>query len=186
MEYVILGLLLISPNTLYGIHKSFEQGISMFYSASLGSLQSAVKRLEQKGWITTESCLENGRSKKILTVTDPGTAAFFTWLWQPLEANNMEVSFLSRLYFIGLLPQKSDQLERLAQFKVDIQNSKTLLDQSAEGLGQIQVPPSYETIFFFQKKVLQYGIDTHSYALEWMDALILEATQNIQDSEVSL
>ena len=48
MEYVILGLLMLQPNSVYGIRKAFEQGISMFYSASLGSIQTAVKRLEDK------------------------------------------------------------------------------------------------------------------------------------------
>jgi len=58
MENVILGLLMIQSLTLYELNQSFKQGISMFYSASFGSLQAAVKSLLSKGW----SFLKNGWS----------------------------------------------------------------------------------------------------------------------------
>lgn len=174
MEYVILGLLLLMPNTLYGIRKAFEQGISMFYSSSLGSLQTAVKRLEEKGHITSEDALENGRAKKVLTVTEAGAAAFFNWLNAPLEPNNLEVSFLSRLYFVGLIPEKPAQLERLLRMKQDISDSHQLLEQANIDLSQIEIPEVYQQIFFFQRKVLQYGIDTHAYGMAWLENLIAE------------
>ena len=41
MENVILGLLIIQSLTLYELNRAFKQGISMFYSASYGSLQVA-------------------------------------------------------------------------------------------------------------------------------------------------
>ena len=115
MEYVILGLLLIMPNTIYGINKAFEQGISMFYSPSIGSLQSASKRLLEKKLIESLETLENGRVKKILSITDAGTETFFKWMFEPLDEKNLEVSLLSRLYFMGLLPTKASKLNLLHQ-----------------------------------------------------------------------
>ncbi len=43
MENVVLGLLIIQSLTLYDLNRAFKQGISLFYSASFGSLQIAVK-----------------------------------------------------------------------------------------------------------------------------------------------
>ena len=46
MGHVILGLLmLLGPQTLYSLNKQFERGPSLFYRASFGSLQSALRGL---------------------------------------------------------------------------------------------------------------------------------------------
>ncbi len=172
MEYVILGLLILHPNTLYGIKKAFEQGISMFYSSSLGSLQIAVKRLEDKGFIRSEDAHENGRAKKVLTVTDEGQHAFFEWMQQPLEVKNLEVSFLSRLYFLGLLPTKADQHARLLTMRDTIKAAHQSLKEVDHSLENLELPDAYQPIFFYQKKVLHYGIDTHEYAITWVERLL--------------
>lgn len=172
MEYVILGLLMLQPNSVYGIRKAFEQGISMFYSASLGSIQTAVKRLEDKGLVAGESTVENGRAKKILGVTVAGEAAFFQWLHAPLEQSNLEVGFLSRLYFVGLIPLKQDRLTRLRAMREDILLSRQQLLSAEKELDQLQLPDAYQEVFFFQRKVLQYGVDTHGYGIEWLERLI--------------
>lgn len=174
MEYVILGLLLLQPNTLYGIHKAFEQGISMFYSSSLGSLQSAVKRLESKGYIYVMASVENGRAKKNMAPTPEGQAAFFAWLNAPLAQQNLEVELLSRLYFLGLIPQISDQIQCLRQWREDIEKSRGLLIETNTQLDQLEIPEVYQGIFYYQRKVLGYGIDTHGYGLEWLERLIAE------------
>lgn len=174
MEYVILGLLLLQPNTLYGIHKAFEQGISMFYSSSLGSLQSAVKRLESKNYIYVTASIENGRAKKTMAPTSEGQAAFYGWLSAPLDQQNLEVELLSRLYFLGLIPQISEQIQCLSQWREDIKKARGLLIETNAQLNQLEIPEAYQGIFYYQRKVLSYGIDTHGYGLEWLERLIAE------------
>ena len=51
MANVILGLLLLAPMSLYDLIKAFEQGISLFYSASSGSIKRALDGLLKKGYI---------------------------------------------------------------------------------------------------------------------------------------
>ncbi|MCA0385963.1 MAG: PadR family transcriptional regulator [Firmicutes bacterium] len=178
MEYVILGLLMLRPNTLYGIRKAFEQGISMFYSSSLGSLQTAIKKLSAKGYITSDEGVENGRAKKTLEVTEMGREAFFKWMLAPLDSNNLEVSFLSRLYFMGLLPSKAQQLEQLKRMKIEIEQEKSNLVEVDQQLSGLKLPLEYQPVFFYQRKVLHYGIDTHEYGLKWLQTLIDEIESN--------
>lgn len=45
MANVILGLLMLWPQSLYELTKSFEAGISLFYSASTGSIKRALLSL---------------------------------------------------------------------------------------------------------------------------------------------
>lgn len=174
MEYVILGLLLIRPATLYTLNKCFEQGISLFFSPSLGSIQNAVKRLDEKGFIATEEITENGRAKKMLTILPSGEHAFMEWMESPLDLKNLEVAFLSRLYFLGLIPQDSKKITLLEGMLGDIHTSKNTLDETAVVLDGLDLPDSQMDVFKYQRKVLDYGIDTHACAITWIQGLLEE------------
>ncbi len=174
MEYVILGLLMIHPSTLYSLNKSFEQGISLFFSPSLGSINSAIKRLLEKNLVMQQETVENGRAKKILTITDLGQIAFITWMHEPLDTKNSEVSFMSRLYFLGLIEDKAQKKALIEGMYQSAITAKKALDDTATVLDHLELPESYQSIFYYQKKVLQYGIDTHGYAIEWIERLLKE------------
>ena len=172
MEYVILGLLTIQPSTLYSLNKSFEQGISLFFSPSLGSINSAIKRLLEKKYITQVEIIENGRAKKILTITQEGQNAFMKWMYEPLDVKNLETSFLSRLYFMGLIEEDLQKRLILEGMYQTVANCKETLDQTGDYLNGLDVPMAYQDIFKYQKSVLKYGVDTQGYAMEWIKALI--------------
>ena len=174
MEYVILGLLMIQPSTLYSLNKAFEQGISLFFSPSLGSINSAVKRLIEKGHVSQSESVENGRVKKGLTITESGRQAFFEWMDAPLDSKNIEVSFLSRLYFLGLIEDDAHKKSLVQGMYACAKASKEVLDEVNENLDVLNIPEPYRNTFKYQMKVLKYGIDTHDYALKWIEALIKE------------
>ena len=174
MEYVILGLLIIQPSTLYSLNKSFEQGISLFFSPSLGSINSAIKRLTVKNLVQQLEIVENGRAKKILTITELGQQAFINWMHEPLDTKNLEVSFMSRLYFLGLIEDQTQKKALVEGMYQSVVASKETLDETSIVLENLDIPQSYQDIFHYQKKVLQYGIDTHGYAIEWIKKLIKE------------
>ncbi len=53
MQQVILGLLILhGPLSLYAVQRQFQQGVSLFYSASFGSIQRALKQLAEQGLAT--------------------------------------------------------------------------------------------------------------------------------------
>lgn len=174
MEYVILGLLMIEPMTLYTLNKAFEQGISLFFSPSLGSINSASKKLLVKGYVTQEEMVENGRVKKVFTITPEGKNAFLEWMSQPLDPKNLEVGFLSRLYFMGLIDSDVEKRRIVSEMYQTAKASKEQLDQIKNGFDITQVPEAYQQTFKYQMKVLDYGIDTHRYALSWIEDLMKE------------
>ena len=51
MSHVILGLLMLWPQSLYELTKNFEAGVSLFYSASTGSIKRALDGLLADGRI---------------------------------------------------------------------------------------------------------------------------------------
>ena len=55
---------------------------------------------------------------------------------------------------------------------MDILLSRQQLLSAEKELDQLQLPDAYQEVFFFQRKVLQYGVDTHGYGIEWLERLI--------------
>lgn len=172
MGAFILGMLLTwGPQTLYSLNKLFRQGPSLFYSASFGALQSALRGLEKEGHVTVAQVTENGRAKKIHTITDAGAAAFQTWMHGPLDGD-LEVALLARLFHLGLVPE-ADRPAILAAMQDAIAAQLGHLDAvHAEVMAlRDQVPAEASDLFRYQVATLDYGRMSHRAALEWFEGL---------------
>ncbi len=90
MEFVILGLLALRAMTVYEINKALKRGVSLFYSASFGSINAAIGRLLEKGWIFSDEKVENGRNKKIFHLMPAGREAFLDWLNSDIETEKVK------------------------------------------------------------------------------------------------
>jgi PadR family transcriptional regulator, regulatory protein AphA len=172
MEYVVLGLLIIKGLTLYELNQAFKQGISLFYSASYGALQAAVKSLLGKGMIVFAEQVENGRNKKVYTITQPGRDAFFTWMFAEIPASKLEVTALSRVYFLGLIEGVEQKKQILQEILAKIQMVENDLHNMNLEISQYIVPDSFKDIFRYQVKTLDYGLHAHFMAREWFSALL--------------
>jgi len=170
MGNVILGLLLLGPSTLYALNKQFEQGISLFYSASLGSIRSALTVLHDKGLVTATESVENGRSKKTYAITDAGRAAFSEWMLAPITTGNLETIALSKLYLLGLLPEDA-RAGILADITDRITRDEAQLAELAAALDTMELPQAYREIFRYQRLTLDYGLMSHRAAREFFARL---------------
>ncbi len=166
MGNVILGLLIISRSTLYALNKLFEQGISLFYSASLGSIRSALTVLLDRGHVTVTESVDNGRSKKTYAITDAGLAAFTEWMLAPITSGNLETIALSKLYLIGLLPADA-RAGILEDITARAARDLAQLEQLAGMLDSLEIPAQYREIFRYQRLTLDYGLMSHRAAREF-------------------
>jgi PadR family transcriptional regulator AphA len=174
MENVVLGLLMIQNLTLYGLNRAFRQGISMFYSASYGSLQIAVKNLLGKGSIVFEEQVENGRHKKVYSITDRGRQAFHEWMLDEVPANRLEVTALSKVFFLGLVEGREQKKQIVLEILNKIELGHDQLSQMDQEISRVDIPDSYLDILKYQLKTLDYGIQTHRFAREWFQVLLEE------------
>lgn len=172
MEHVVLGLLMIQSLTIYGLNRAFKQGISLFYSASYGSLQAAVKSLLGKGWIVFEEQVEQGRNKKVYSITEQGRQAFHEWMLADIPANKLEVTALSKVYFLGLVESVEQKKKIVGEIlnKVDLVQKE--LSEMQEEISRYEIPDPYKEIFKYQMKTLDYGLGAHAFAREWFLALL--------------
>lgn len=173
MGSFILGLLLaLGPQTLYSLNRQFQAGPSLFYSASFGGLQSALRGLVASGHVTVDEVTENGRHKRIHAITDAGVAAFHAWIRSPLEGD-LEVAALSRLFHLGLVDDPADRREILAGIVGAIEGQLAELEGLAGELAAQtrDVPPDVRGVVRYRLATLDYGVTAHRAGLAWFRAL---------------
>ncbi len=183
MEYVVLGLLMIQPMTLYEMNRAFKGGISMIYSASYGSLQIAVHHLVKKEMIVFEQIVEKGRNKKVYTITPIGRDAFMHWMKADIPLNKVEITALSKVFFLGLIHEIDERKQIVAEILAKICMLEGELLGMQESLRGMEVPESWREISHYSRKTLEYGLGAHAFAREWAEGILkeLESADNGQE-----
>lgn len=168
MEYVILGLLIMRPASLYDLQQAFKAGISLFYSASYGSIQRTVSKIVDKSWAEFEEVVEGGRNKKIHTITDGGKEAFQKWMTSPLETGaKLEAHALTKLYFLGLV-DGSEKKQKILENMIQVtEENLAVLTATKEQIVAANPGVEQHPQFQYPIKTLDYGIMSHSASLEW-------------------
>lgn len=173
MEYVILGFLLIRNLTQYDIKNALEKKVSPFFSASLGSIQAALKKLEGSGHAAVCETVENGRRKKIYSITDTGKAYFMAWMLSCITPNRMELEVTTRLFFFGLM-SPSERLVICQSIIGELENSVKEFMEGRSEATQARIPEELKGVSRFQLKTLDLALYYYTQMLEWFKSFYLE------------
>lgn len=137
-------------------------------------MQTAIKKLMEKKYVDYEESIENGRHKKIFNITEAGTKAFFDWMRDDIPKSKLEVTALSELHFLGLVADLYGRKNIIIGIKTALEEVIGDLEGYEKEIKAYQIPASYQPIFFYQAKTLDYGIMAHKAALEWFNKLLSE------------
>lgn len=178
MEYLILGLLTLSPMTGYELQQFIKNNLSLICSHSAGSVQTALIKLTKEGKIRADMTMEGRRRKKIFSITQEGQAVFSEWAAQPMRADKVKNMELSHLFFLGLA-KPEERIEAIRDYLCQMENTKAILCAIRERFAQIQqgtLPPgqNWEEIFRFQGYTIEYGIAAAQFELDWYNRLLCE------------
>lgn len=168
MEFAVLGLLYLSPMTIYELNSNFKKSLSLIYSASYGSLQTALKKLLSKGYIDMSSTIENGRQKNIYQITKLGSEAFFKWMCEAIPESKLEVTALSKLHFLGLIPTIEERIVVLGSITEQIKQVTYELESYQTELSNL---PRTDPVLHYQLSSLDYGVMAHRSALSFFENL---------------
>ena len=171
MQFVILGLLMLAPMSLYDLHKQFTAGPSLFYSASFGSIQRALRQLADQGLVTVTDAVDSARGRKLHEVTPAGVEAWRAWMREPIGGANAETAMLAKVFLLGLLPAGAERDEALAVLRASAAAALAELLGVARSLDATPIPDEYGEIFRFQRATLDYGLRSHELALAWLGDL---------------
>lgn len=173
MAFVILGLLHLRVMSLYDIIKAFDQGISLFYSSSTGSIKRALDGLLAKDHIEIATIEPGTRGRKTYAITPAGRDAFRTWMHSPLTDSHLETAALPRLYFLGLMPT-DERAEILTAIRTRVRSDLAALEAVAVSAAAAEVPTELADVARFSLATLDYGLMSHRAGLAWFDDLLDE------------
>lgn len=197
MDKIILGILMLKRLTTYEIRNIIRQNYNTMCSDSLGSIQAALKKLFQAGFVTCSELVENGVNKKRYSITDLGRADFMDWLKTPVDMSKTKNMDLGKLLLMGLVPASERAalldklLENLKQELFELTEIEKAIDQ-CDGrnklLAELENDPDYlsgiqnatqqtdmnrniDGIRYFEYMTLQFGIAEARFQIEWFSKL---------------
>ena len=178
MEYLILGLLTLSPMTGYALQQFIKKNLALICSHSAGSVQTALSKLEKEGKVTASEAAQGKRRKKIFSIPDTGCAAFSSWVAQPMQAENGKNMELSRLFFAGLAKPE----ERLASIRDYIRQMEEIrgvlcaIEEQVRRMDPKELPPGadWPQVLRFQRYTISYGIAAAEFEIGWYSRLLCE------------
>ena len=173
MDNIILGILLLSSRTIYQLRERIDKGLNMMYSSSMGSIQAAIKKLLNCGYIQYEETVENGKYKKIYSITDSGKQKFIEWVSSPMEIQGGKNPELAKLYFMGFSTQENRK-KRLQEYIAHLTEQYDILKAICKEAENVSVPDKHKDILRYQFAAAQYGRDFMKFNIEWYQKLFDE------------
>lgn len=146
MENIILSLLLLKSMTIYEMRAFIQKNLSMVCSDSMGSIQSALKKLVEKECITIREYVQKGVLKKEYQITEAGLQQFREWIEVPMNLQKIKNMEEGKFFFLGLAPKEI----RIASMKEYVESLRT----EWEKLLQIE-----EYIEQIKNDVIQMNVD---------------------------
>ncbi|MBM9464993.1 helix-turn-helix transcriptional regulator [Aeromicrobium sp. YIM 150415] len=170
MQFLILGLLLDGPLSLYDVRKRFAAGISLFYAASFGSIQRALGQVESKGWVTRVDADDSRRRKKLYVIEDSGRRAWREWMLSPITGSDPEPTMLAKVYLLGSLPA-ADRGDCLRMLRERIAADADRLVSLAAELDETEIPDDVREVYGYRRATLDHGIRAQALTARWLDEL---------------
>ena len=182
MDNLILGLLLFKGRTIYEIKERIAQGMNMMYSASIGSIQAAIKKLLGAGFIVCEEAVENGKFKKVYIITDAGRAAFNEWINSPFDDSLGKNPEMLKIYFMGVSNRegREQRIERHIESlrAVHLQDSM-IVEEASQFVSVNELSPEMRDIANYQMMSAKFGADIIQFQIEWFSELLNKINEGL-------
>ena len=178
MEFCVLGLLLLRDMTIYDLNKEFAESLSLFYSASLGSLQTAIRNLLKAEKIAWSEAFTGKRRKKVYRILASGRAAFFGEMMSEIPRSKLETTALARTFFLGLIEKKEDRVAVLTSIVDATREELTGLRAMQTDLQKLELPEPGRETFAWQIRTLDYGVMAHEAGLRWFEQALSDASED--------
>lgn len=167
MQYVILGLLLQGPMSLYDLHKQFTASVSLFYSASYGSLKRALSTLIDAGHVQTTDAPVGARPRTLHTITPAGRDAWRAWMHQPVTASLVDTVVLAKVFFLDGL-EESERSEVLATLLERVDHDLARLRAVESTIDAEPVPEGLRDTYRYRGATLDFGIRSYELMQQWL------------------
>ena len=182
MDKIILALLFYESKTLYELREKFNGNLSLMYSSSTGSIQSAIKKLSKEKLISCEEKVEQGMYKKLYSITEKGKEELGVWINSPFKQAQSKNPELAKLYFMGF-SHPEQRAERIREYISSLEKYHAEL-QGVYNEGLSLTPPEeFREVFKFQLITVKLGLDTSEYEIKWLKQLLSDMKNDFSEGE---
>lgn len=141
------------------------------YSSSMGSIQAAVKKLLNCGYIHYEEMIDNGKYKKVYYITESGKQHFYEWINAPIEEQSPKSPELAKVYFMGFSDKKNRETN-IQQHLLYLKEQYNVLETICEDAKNIDVSEEQKDILNYQFASALYGKDIIKFNIDWFEQLL--------------
>jgi len=179
LKYALLGFLNYRPMTGYELKQNMDVSTSHFWHAKLSQIYTALKSMEQDGWVTSKiKPQENKPDKRIYTLTPEGKSNLQSWLVEPQpEQTQQKHALLLRLFFSAQI-DKEDVVRQLhLQRNIHEQQAGFYKTKSRAVIQEIlDQSPSLEKEGVFWEATRRFGELYEEMYVKWLN----ETIQNLE------
>jgi len=170
LEYALLGLVHMQPQTGYDLRKIFETTPMGHYSSSPGAIYPALKRLEEQGLIEGEvAARDTMRPKRVYSATSLGIETLRNWVSQTILKDDLlhkDHELMLRFAMMGAVVDNETTHRFLEQL---LQALDTYIPELEEVLSSIpSVGPPHGRL------ALRSGIEAYKARRRWAKKAIQE------------
>ncbi len=170
MRFLILGLLLVRPLSLYEVHSRFASGLGHIYAASYGSIHRALRQLDTAGDVAQVDEVTAPRNTKRYLATEQGKRSWRTWMQQPQPTEDSEASMLARVLLLGLLETAAERREVLLALHRRAGADLAAL-RSVDAGDATEDSPAVQR---YPRLTLEYGVRSAEAIVSWLEELLGE------------
>lgn len=118
LDHILLGMLR-TPASGYDIKRDFSAGARHFWSAELSQIYPALKKLEERGWLTSRlQPPAKGPPRRVYRRTDEGREELLRWLTSGPQMGTERFAYLAQLCFM----HEIDDLEETGDFMLELRS----------------------------------------------------------------
>ncbi len=160
--------------------------------SSTGSIQAALKKLLNNGFIDYNDIQENGKKKKEYYITETGRQEFNNWINSPVESTGIKCPELTKIYFMGF-SEKENRVEIITKYITELKSKyesiKLIYDESEEFIRSEAYKNMEKTardIVFYQLTTARFGRDMMSFTIKWYEDLLVEMREYDEQEKKSI
>lgn len=200
MEYIILCMLLLKKMTIYEMRTYIQRNLSTVCSDSLGSMQTTIKKLLDRGYIDVSESVENNTLKRQYSITVKGVVYFKERIGTPMNIQKMKNMEAGKFFFLGMASKEKriafiqsyiDDLrieyDKLCQIHQFVENTKNTVIESnvaqiskdsvlAQHLLEVSEETTLEAvirnIYDYQIYMLEYGLGRASEDIAFYETIL--------------
>lgn len=186
LPYGLLGLLSYQDGTGYDMAKMFEGSLNFFWHAQSSQIYREFSRMEEKGWVSCESIVQDGRpNKKVYSITESGRDEFTRWLSEAeFELVSPHNSMLMRVFFGANDPDATLLLLKKVrdQCKKDIATKHPEASQNASAYAEITKDGQLQQKYWLMTR--DFVTMQKKATIEWVERCIAHLEGKIGEDEL--